>query len=255
MIDYRPLNEVIRHDGLRLVLVKGMPSPWSQAAKTIFEIKGLRFMAGGQILGEKNEELVAWCGERNAPVVAWANERPITRWLDILYLAERLAPAPALVPSDPLHRALMIGFSNELLGEFGIVWNRRLQGFGPAMESGGAPEHIARMAKEYRYNQADAALAGARIASSLTALATQLHVQYERGAQYFIGDALSALDIYFVTAMNTVVPLPPEQCPIPEAWRPAFVATDPKVVAALDPLLLRHRNKIFGECFRDPMEL
>ena len=45
MLHYLTPAEVIAHDGLRLVLVRGLPSPWSQAAKTIFEIKGLDYVA------------------------------------------------------------------------------------------------------------------------------------------------------------------------------------------------------------------
>ena len=45
MLQYRSFEEIIDHPGLRIVLVKGMPSPWGQAAKTIFEIKGLDYVA------------------------------------------------------------------------------------------------------------------------------------------------------------------------------------------------------------------
>jgi hypothetical protein len=42
---------------------------------------------------------------------------------------------------------------------------------------------------------------------------------------------------------------------MPEGYRPGFTASDPVVRAALDPILLEHRMRIFKECFRDPMEL
>jgi hypothetical protein len=42
---------------------------------------------------------------------------------------------------------------------------------------------------------------------------------------------------------------------MPGAWRPGFVVSDPIVKAALDPLLLEHRSRIFREHRRDPMEL
>jgi hypothetical protein len=38
--------------------------------------------------------------------------------------------------------------------------------------------------------------------------------------------------------MNLLDPLPKEQCPMPDDWRPAFVVTDPQVSAALDPILV-----------------
>jgi hypothetical protein len=86
-------------------------------------------------------------------------------------------------------------------------------------------------------------------------LATQLKSQHARGTRYFIGDSWSALDIYCTAFANLLDPLPKEQCPMPEAWRPAFVATDPVIKQALDPLLLEHRARIFRQHFRDPMEL
>ena len=208
-------------------------------------------MAGG----EPNENIVTWGGEASAPIVAWAREKPINRWIDILYLAERLAPKPALLPADATQRALMIGRSHEICGEMGIGWNRRLQLFAPAFASGGPPAGISRMGSKYGYDEADARAAGERTAASLKALATQLKSQYAWGANYFIGDALSALDIYWTAFANLLDPLPREQNPMPETLRGGFTAIDPVVKAALDPLLLEHRTRIFRQHFRNPMEL
>jgi hypothetical protein len=100
LLQYRTFREIVDHPGLRIVMVKGVPSPWSQAAKTIFEIKRLEYVAAPWIAGEANAEIVAWGGEASAPIVAWGKEKPVSRWIDILYLAERLAPGPALIPAD-----------------------------------------------------------------------------------------------------------------------------------------------------------
>ena len=94
MLTYLTPADIIAHKGLRIVLVQGLPSPWGQAAKTIFEIKGLDYVAAPLIPAGENREIVAWSGQNSGPVVAWANEKPIDRWIDILYLAERLAPIP-----------------------------------------------------------------------------------------------------------------------------------------------------------------
>ncbi len=255
MLEYRSLEEIIDHPGLRIVLVRGVPSPWSQAAKTIFEIKGLDYVASSWPPGEPNENIVAWGGETSAPIVAWAGEKPINRWIDILYLAERIAPKPALIPADATQRALMFGLSHEICGEMGIGWNRRLQLFAPAFASGNPPGAIRRMGSKYGFNENDAKRAGERTAASLEALATQLKSQYARGVKYFVGDALSALDIYWTAFANLIDPLPKEQNPMTESLRRGFTATDPVVKAALDPLLLEHRSRIFREHFRDPMEL
>ena len=255
MLEYRKFEEIVNHPGLRIVLVKGMPSPWGQAAKTFFEIKGLDYAAAPWEPGEANEGIVAWGGEASAPIVAWAKEKPISRWIDILYLAERLAPKPALIPTDATQRALMIGLSHDICGEMGIGWNRRLQLFAPAFASGKPPPGVNRMGGKYGFNEGDVKRASERIAGSLQALAAQLQAQYARGARSFIGDALSALDIYWVAFANLLDPLPREQCPMPEAYRPGFGTLDPIVRAALDPILLEHRMKIFRDHFRNPMEL
>lgn len=256
MLDYRPLQEIIRHRGLRLVLVRGMPSPWGQGAKALFENKGLSFVVGAQDAGGTNDELFAWSGQRSAPVVAWADEKPIDRWIDIVMLADRLEPTRVALPQDAAQRALLIGLLNEVCGEGGIGWNRRLQMFAPAMDSGGAvPEGVQRMAARYSYRKEAAAQAGERTAGSLRALAAQLRAQYARGVKYFVGENLSALDLYWVTFMNLLVPLPQEKCAIPEGWRPGFEARDPAILAALDPLLVEHRDRIFAAHFKDPMEL
>ncbi len=255
MLQYRSFAEIKDHPGLRIVMVKGVPSPWGQAAKTIFEIKGLDYVAAPWLGGEPNDEISAWSGATSAPIVAWAKEKPVNRWIDILYLAERIAPAPKLIPADATQRALMIGLSHEICGEMGIGWNRRLQLFAPAFASGTPSAGISRMGDKYGYNEGDVKAAGERTAASLDALATQLKSQYARGVKYFVGDALSALDIYWTAFANLLDPLPKEQNPMPEGLRRGFTANDPVVKAALAPLLLEHRSRIFRDHFRNPMEL
>ena len=53
MLVYRTPAEIVGHDGLRIVLVRGVPSPWSQAAKTILEIKGLDYVAAPLDVGDE----------------------------------------------------------------------------------------------------------------------------------------------------------------------------------------------------------
>jgi len=255
MLDYRSLDEIIRHKGLRLVLVRGMPSPWGQAAKAMMELKKLDYVVAAQEAGGANESLLAWSGQTSAPVVAWADEPPRHHWLDILMLLERLAPTPAMLPADAALRALTVGLCNEICGELGVGWNRRLQMFAPAMESGNAPEGVARMSAKYGYSKPALDAASARTVGTLRALSDQLKAQHARGLSFFVGDAVSALDIYWVTFMNLMDPLPAAICPMPEAWRPGFVVSDPAIKAALDPILVEHRDRIFKDCFRNPMEL
>ena len=194
MLTYLAPNEVIAHPGLRLVVVRGVPSPWSQAAKAIFETKGLPFVVAPHEVGGANAEIAAWSGQNSAPVAAWGAEKPVNRWLDILLLAERLAPGPALLPADPRQRALAIGLGHELMGERGIGWNRRLQMFAGAVASGNAGRW-APLIDKYGFDAADAAAAGGRIAATLGMLAAELKAQQARGVSFFVGEGLSAVDL------------------------------------------------------------
>ena len=253
-MDYVELQDAIQRDGLRLVIVQGLPSPWSQAAKTFFEQKKIPFVIAPQQPGAENEELRAWSGQSSGPVAAYEDEPPRHHWLDILFLAERLAPEPALIPTDPALRAQMIGWSHEICGELGLGWCRRLDMFKPAVDSGSPPEGIALMARRYRYDTAEAEAAPDRMAGVLRALTDQLREQRARESRFLIGDAVSALDIYWAAFANLFDPLPDALCPIPASWRPAFLARDAAVTEALDKSLLEHRDFICEEYFRLPME-
>ncbi len=64
-----------------------------------------------------------------------------------------------------------------------------------------------------------------------------------------------ALDIYSATFMALIKPLPAEQCPMAEALRPAFEAMDDTTRAALDPILLAHRDAIYAQHLELPLTL
>ena len=253
-IAYVTPAEAIEAPGLRLVLVRGVPSPWGMAAKTLFEIKGVHYLAAPLELAGTNEDIVAWTGQNSAPVVAWNDEAPIHRWQDIILLAERIAPTPALIPTDAHQRALMWGYVNELAGEQGLGWNRRLQGFGRARKSGKPNPVSEALVGKYGYDAEAVKTVVPRIAGTLEALTAQLKAQQARGVAFLVGQTLSAADIYFVAFLNLVAPLPPGQCPMPDAFRAGFTAREPEIVAALDPALLAHRDRIFDAHFKNPME-
>ena len=70
-----------------------------------------------------------------------------------------------------------------------------------------------------------------------------------------MGNALSAVDIYWATFCNLLAPLPQDQLPLPENMRPLFTASEPEVVAALTPPLVEHRDSIYANYLRLPVEL
>jgi glutathione S-transferase len=225
-----------------LVLLKGAPSPWSQAAKAIFEIKGLAAVALWKTPGDP--AISAWTGAPNAPVVMLAQEAPRTHWADILALAERLAPAPALLPETPEQRVLAFGLCNEVMGQQGLVWNMRLTLVDLSLTSAGARGYSVPVATylgtRYGYTPDCAQAAQARVSQILQLLAAQLG--QASGGPYYFGNTLSALDVYSAATMDTLAPLPHAHCPMHPKTRAALEA---RRDAASDPVpasLLEHRD-------------
>ena len=254
-MDYVSPNEVINAQGLRLVLVHHMPSPWGQATKAMLEYKGLAFAAAPWEGGGDNPELIAWAGNHGAPIVAWNDETPIHRWDDILFLLERLAPQVSLLPEDRAERALVLGLSHEICGQLGLAWNRRLSMFAPMVASGQAPEGFVLMAKKYGSTEEDVANADARQIDTLNALAARLKAQQAAGSEFFVGNSISAVDFYWAAFSNLFDLLPPEKCPMPEQARPMFTGMADNVRAAVDPVLIAHRDRIMANHFTLPMEM
>jgi hypothetical protein len=107
------------------------------------------------------------------------------------------------------------------------------------------------LANKYGFDKAAAEAAPARIAGIPRALTTRLGAPRKRGSRFFIGDALSALDIYWgsFAAMNN--PLPDELCPMAPRFRSVCTNTDPTIKGATAPTLLEHRTSsiaTFSSC-------
>jgi glutathione S-transferase len=246
--------------GLRLVITTGVPGPWGEAAKGIFHAKKISFARVAQTAGGDNDALFAWTGHRNAPVAMYADEPGRTSWREVLWLAERLAPEPSLLPADPDDRVRCLGLAEELMGVDGFGWNRRLMLLRPAMGDSDTPpeamrETLGRMARQYGYSRVAADAAPARVAQTLTLLSRQLAAQRAKGRRYLIGDQLSAVDIHWAAMANMVAPLPAEVCATPEMMRGMYANTGPVVAAALDPALLDHRDRIYREHMEFPLAL
>lgn len=264
-LPYVPLDEARAAGGLRMVLNAGAPGPWSEAAKGILRYKGIDFVPVAHLGGMENVELVAWTGIANAPVAMYGDERPRSHWSEILLLAERLAPEPRLIPEDEADRVRMFGIAHEICGEDGLGWNRRLQMFDrneatarakvaekdpAAAEKPNVP--IARM--RYRYSaNADIAVAEARQIAILNFLTDLLRRQEAAGSPWFIGDTLTAADIYWAAFSNLVAPMAPDVCPMPDFYRHSADRRSPDLDAAISPALLAHRDRVARLCFDPPM--
>lgn len=259
MPDYVDVATARTLPGLRLVLTEGVPGPWGEAAKGLFHVKGIHYTPVRQAGGEENAELLAWSGHANAPQTIYENEPVRCGWSEIVLLAERLGPEPALVPQDAALRATLFGLLFEIAGEMGLGWCRRLMLIDPGLRLppkavGALRPTLERLAERYGYSTEAADAAPARIAAILELLSAQWAAQRAEGQRFLLGSALSALDIYWSTFAALLKPLPHELCPMPEGLRGQYGNMGPVVEAALDPALLLHRDAIYREFLVLPMD-
>ena len=253
--EYVSIDEAIARRGLRMVVVGSVPSPWGEAAKGIFHIKGIDWVAVRLVYD--SEPLKAWAGQRSGPVAVYDDERPRGGWAEILLLAERLAPTPPLLAQDAGERALAFGLAHEICGEDGLGWARRLQLIHAGLHNAGgfAPRVATYLAKKYGYSPETGSAAGGRVTALLGMLAARLKAQRAAGSRFYVGNALSMVDIYSATFMALLSPLPQAQCAMDAGSRAAMETLDAATEAALDPMLLEHRDMMYRERLALPLSL
>lgn len=253
--DYLDVDDAMGRDGLRMVVVTNVPSPWGEAAKGVFHIKGIEWSPVA--LAYDNPKLFEWTGCQNAPAAVYNNEPARTGWSDILHLAERIAPTPALIPGDAIERTWMFGLCHELLGEGGLGWARRLQLVEAGLKGeGGFPDRIAQyIGAKYGYSAEAGAQAGARVVDLLSMLSARLTAQRDAGSAYYVGNTVSAADVYSATCLALFAPLPPDKCAMAENTRAAFETLDAATSAALDPILTAHRDMMYAKHLALPLSL
>lgn len=253
---YANVAEAKPQQGLRLALTMGVPGPWSQAAKYVFQVKGIPFVPVGQAGGRANDELYAWTGHRNAPVAVYNDEPPRIAWHEIIALAERLAPTPALLPADSAARAEVLGIIAELASENGLAWARRLQLIDGMHSAADQRKHRVADTLAVRYGYTPEALAGAseRVADILRMLTAKLETRKARGSDYLVGSGFTAADLYWACFSQLIEPMDESMNPMPGLARELYTATDQKIVDAIDPVLLSHRDMIYQTHLSLPLE-
>jgi glutathione S-transferase len=93
------------------------------------------------------------------------------------------------------------------------------------------------------------------VAEILRLLHGRLEEQHRQGHPFFMGNRLTALDIYWAAFAAMIRPLPHELCPMPEALRQTYTNTDPVVQAAATPLLFAHRDQVYRDYLEIPINL
>jgi glutathione S-transferase len=111
------------------------------------------------------------------------------------------------------------------------------------------------LARKYGYSPEAGAVSGSRVAQQLGTLAARLKAQRKAGSPYYMDNSLSAVDIYSATFVALFAPLPPGQCDMDPATRAAFETRDAQTKAALDPILLEHRDMLYEKHLELPLSL
>ncbi|HTY56003.1 MAG TPA: hypothetical protein VMB26_12410 [Candidatus Binataceae bacterium] len=257
MAQYIEVERARDMSGLRVVLTPGVPGPWSESAKGILHVKKLSYVKARQEILGANVALIQWSAQATAPVAAWNDEPPRSTWIEQLFLFERIAPEPRLIPHDFDERVLMFGLANEICGEQGFGWNKRNIMVRDHTQVGmepGVVDFFTKLGSKYGYTVEDGKNAPSRCAEILTRLASRLQEQRKKGSKFFIGNGLTALDIYWACFAALIKPLPQELCPMPPDFRTLYTNTDPVVAAAAAPILFEHRDFIYKSFLELPVD-
>ena len=254
-IDFVETPEAISANGLRMTVVSGVPSPWGEAAKLLFHVKNIPWRAVR--LDPSDDQQVEWTGEKSAPVAIYDNESPRGDWDQILLLAERLAPDPSMLPADPSEKTAMLAIAKEIMSKGGLLWFRRLQLVDAGLkDEGGFSKPVAEyLARKYGHSEQSGVEADKTVIHYLNKLSAMLREQRDAGSRHFRTDGLSCLDIYSAAAMALFKPLPQDVCAMRESTRAAFETLNPATAAALDPLLIEHRDAVYEETAALPLSL
>lgn len=251
-MDYASIADGVEAEGLRLVLTRDVPGPWSELAKAFFRWYEVDYLPVAQLGGQANPELLAWTGHRNAPIAIYKGEPPRVRWLEILHLAERLGNAASLFPADRAERIEAIGLTNEIAGEDGFAWHGRVLMMDGSRKLQGDDVLATPMFLEYGYDEATAAAAPAKCQEFLTYLTETVSAQKAKGSPYLVGDSVSVADFAWAYFSQLLQPLPPEQNPMPEYLR-QFWGMAASAIGSFDPIIIAQRDYIFETHLQLPL--
>ncbi len=261
MSEVLSVAEARTRKGIKLVISAGFPGPWGEAAKGMLQAKNIPFVRVRQVPGTENKELVEWTGRSNAPQIVVDDSPPLHAGRDLIEFAERESPLPALIPSDPATREKMFQWLERLAGENGFGWYRRINLFQPilSLPKSDSPDPgiaiVEGLGRRYGYSAEAAAMAPQKIAEIMRNLSELLAEQRRTGHRYFLGDSLTALDIYWAAFATMVAPMSDDLCPMPGYLRDQYSARSAVIDAAMSNDLLSHRDFIYQNHLELPVDL
>ena len=198
-------------NGTRVTFIPGMPALYAEALKNICFVKGIPLIrALHPMMGidretgeDRQARLYELTSQTSIPTMFHDEERPRNVWSEQLALAERIgAPgSPKLIPDDFEQRVEVFGLCAMVLGEDGLVWNMRIMADSP-------------LAQKYGYSEEASAAAPGKVAEGLKLIDRRLAAQEQKGSPYIVGDAVTALDVYWATMSLSVLPVPPDIMPV-----------------------------------------
>jgi glutathione S-transferase len=168
--------------------------------------------------------------------------------------ADRAGTRAAAARTELRGKALLV--ADKFCGHGGLAWSRRLQMVHAGLsKTGGFGERVASyLGNKYGYEAARADEYAPRVRTLLRELGAALREQ-RRAGPYYLGARLTAADIYSATCMAMFMPLPESQCAMHPASRAAFEWVDDETLAAIDPLLLEHRDMMYAHHLELPLSL
>ncbi len=250
MSRFVPIAEIREAKGLRMAILRDIPSPWTEAAKGIFHAKGLDCLYGAQADSDPPQAIAHHYGNSSVPVVLYENEKPRTGWAEILILAERLSDSTPLIPDDPEDRVDLFGIAHEICGEMGLGWAYRLVMIGDT-DRGAFPAGVTRyLAGKYGHNPVHAESAHRRVTSILRMLSKRLEQN-----DYIVANQFTAADIYWATFANMFTPLPESLMRTTPMIRSAYSCRDERLMDAISPRLAAHQRRIYEEFLELPVVL
>ena len=243
--------------GTRVTFIPGLPALYAEALKNICYVKGIPLIrALHPMLGidketgeDRQARLYELTSQTSIPTMFHDEERPRNVWLEQLGLAERIGAAgtPKLIPDDFAQRVEVMGLCEIVLGEDGLVWNMRIMADSP-------------LAQKYGYSESASAAAPVKIAAALKLIDERLAAQAESGSRYLVGDALTAVDVYWATMSMSVLPPPPEIMPLTQQNKGMLKyfgmnGQVPVIAEALTPRIEEHQRYILTTYCETPAVL
>ena len=196
--------------GTRVTFVPGVQAMFSEALKNLCYVKKVpltRVLHPIMGVDEKTQEdrqakLYELTSQTSLPTMFYDDERPRNVWIEQLALTERIGTkdSPKLIPDNFELRVDMFGLCAIILGEDGLTWNMRILIDTP-------------LAQKYGYSEEASSSAPEKISEVITLIDRRLEAQEKQGSRYLVGDALTAVDIYWATMSMTILPVPLEIMP------------------------------------------